>query len=171
MKKIFCYSVTLLLAAFSLSPQTEAEEYILKAAFIFNFTKFIDWNATDTDDEFIIGIIGSAAIVPPLSEIAATKTVNGKKIKILHFEKPEDIVHCQILFISRNNYYPLGDILSKVPRGTLTISEKQGSALRGTAINFITVNNKLKFEANIKAIDSAGLTASSQLLKLAVIVD
>jgi hypothetical protein len=65
----------------------------------------------------------------------------------------------------------LEDILAKTAdKGILVISEKDGYAELGAAFNFVIVNRKLKFEANVKAINSAGLTASSQLLKLAIIV-
>jgi hypothetical protein len=66
----------------------------------------------------------------------------------------------------------LREILNQTKsKNTLTISEQEGYAKQGTAINFIIVDSKLKFEANTKAIISAGLIASSQLLKLAVIVE
>jgi hypothetical protein len=75
------------------------------------------------------------------------------------------------LFISQNSSIPLDDILAKTTgKGILIISEQDGYAELGTAINFVIVNRKLKFEANVKAINAAGLTASSQLLKLAIII-
>jgi hypothetical protein len=146
------------------------DEYNLKAAFIYNFTKYIEWNPLDKG-EFTIGVIGSSPINDALSGIARSKTVNGRRITIRQFNKPVDIDSCQILFISKNNPAPLTEILAETPKGTLTVSEKQGYAVQGTAINFITANDKLKFEVNQKAINKAGLTASSQLLKLAVIVE
>jgi hypothetical protein len=65
----------------------------------------------------------------------------------------------------------LNYILSKTRPGVLTVSEQPGFAEAGTALNFVVVNNRLKFEANLKAISAAGLKAGSQLLKLAIIVD
>ena len=161
-----------IVCSFTLKQSSQAiEEYKLKAAFIYNFTKFIDWNFLPGEDEFAIGIIGSSPINEALAEIARAKTANNRTIIIRQFDKPEEIRPCQILFISKNNTFPLAEILAKTAKGTLTISEKEGYAIRGTAINFINVNNKLKFEANKTAISLAGLTASSQLLKLAVLVE
>ena len=150
----------------------KASEYNLKAAFIYNFTKYIDWKAAPTDNEFIIGIMGASPINDPLVEIVKTETVDNKKITIKHFNKPSDISFCHILFISQNTSASLDDILTKTSnKGMLVISEQDGYAEQGSAINFVIVNNKLKFEANVKAINSAGLTASSQLLKLAIIIN
>lgn len=149
----------------------KASEYNLKAAFIYNFTKFIEWKTASADNEFIIGIIGASPINDPLVEVIKTETVDGKKIIIKHFNKAADISDCHILFISRSAGDALEDILAKTAgKGMLIVSEQDGYAKGGTAINFVIVNRKLKFEANVKAINAAGLAASSQLLKLAIIV-
>lgn len=150
--------------------QNKAEESSLKAAFVYNFTKYIDWGIDDPE-EFSIGIIGSSPVYKSLQEIAETKTVNNKKIVIRRFNSPAEITFCNILFIAANCDYSLSSVLNKVGRGTLTISERPGYAERGTAFNFVVVHDKLKFEANVKSIFAAGLKASSQLLKLAKIVD
>ena len=98
-------------------------------------------------------------------------SIKNKKIVIRQYDSPKDIGPCHILFIPQENSYPLSEILAKVPdKGTLIISEKPGCAALGTGINFFLADNKVKFEANPKAISGAGLTASSQLLKLAIIV-
>lgn len=170
-------TLQLLLAFFSVCsftppPQEENEEYNIKAAFIYKFTDYIDWDSLVPGDDFVIGVIGSSPITDQLNEIAKTKTVKDKKIVIRQFNKAAEIGPCHILFISQNTLLPLADILSKIPdKGTLTISEKEGYAKKGTAINFIEVDNKLKFEANPREINDAGLKASSQLLKLAIIVE
>ena len=143
----------------------------LKAAFIYNFTKYVEWDTSSSENSFVIGIIGSSNIAAPLSEIAKTNTVNTKKIIIRVYNKPEDIGHCDILFIPQKLSYPLRTVLDKTKRGMLTISEEEGWAKEGTAFNFVVRNDKLKFEANLKAIYSAGLKAGSQLLKLAILVD
>ncbi|HET6244788.1 MAG: YfiR family protein [Bacteroidetes bacterium] len=162
----------ILITGFAVKPQSEAEEYNLKAAFIYNFTMYIEWSGFIAEEEFIIGIIGNSQINEPLAQIARTKTVNGKKIIIQNFDNPEEIIFCHILFISRDTTFPLKTILARANfNGTLIVSEKRGFAEQGTAINFVIDNDKVKFEANTKAIRSAGLTASSQLLKLARIVE
>jgi len=76
-----------------------------------------------------------------------------------------------MLFIPRSAPFDLTEILDKVDKGTLTVSEEGGAAKLGTAINFVIINDKLKFEINKRSIYLAGLKASSQLLKLAEIVD
>jgi hypothetical protein len=152
--------------------QTEAEESNLKAAFIYNFTRFVEWEPSSVANDFIIGIVGASSVDEPLEEISKTRTVNTKKIIIKHFEKPEDIDKCNILFIPKGVKIPLQDFLTKIEtKDVLLITEKQGYASKGSSINFVLIDNKLKFEANQKAITSAGLKVSAQLLKLAIIVN
>jgi len=152
------------------TPQTQEEEYNVKAACIYNFTKFIEWNPSGSD-AFVIGVIGDSPIEQALSEIASIKTVQGKKISIVRFHKPDEITACQMLFISKENSFPLGEILSKASEGMVTIGEKPGFALRGTMFNLLIRENRLRFEANTTAIANAGVKVSSQLLKLAIIVE
>jgi hypothetical protein len=161
-----------MICSFSAQPFDQPQEYTIKAAFIYKFTNYIDWDSMIPGNEFVIGVVGPSPIKSELAEIARTKTVKDKKITVLQFNKPDEIGACNILFIPEKSPVALDDILAKANnKGTLTISEKEGYAARGTGINFIVVDNKLKFEANPKAINASGLKASSQLLKLAIIVE
>lgn len=172
MNRLFLLFLFIFLAGFSQPvQQTEAEEYNLKAVFIYNFTKYVTWETTPTGGEFTIGILGSSPIISPLNEIAKTKMVNNKRIIIRRFRNPADITFTNILFIPRNESYSIGSLLAKIPSGTLTVSEEDGMAIDGTAINFVIDNNKLKFEANLNAIASSGLKVSAELLQHAIIVN
>jgi YfiR/HmsC-like len=155
---------------FSLS-QDAGGEATLKAAFIYNFTKYIEWDEPDKAADFIIGIVGSSSISTPLERIAQTNNVKGRRILIRHYISPEAIGFCHILFIAGNQSVSLPSILEKAGKGTLTVSEEPGYAKMGSAFNFILKNDKLKFEANLNAIYAANIKVSSQLLKLAILID
>ncbi|MEO6453784.1 MAG: YfiR family protein [Ginsengibacter sp.] len=171
LKRLLFIILILTLGKSSGRAQSMEGEYNLKAAFVYNFTRYINWGPFVPENEFIIGIVGQSSIYEPLEEIAKTKTYNDKKIVIRQFNKAEDITFCNILYISHNNSIPLYSIFTKINPGTLTISEEQGYAQLGTAFNFVLIKDKLRFESNIRALNSAGLKASSQLLKLAIIVE
>lgn len=171
MKRIV-YIIILSLTGFSFGFETEAEEYKLKAAFIYNFTMYVEWNPPVSENEFIIGVIDSSPINKHLEDIANTEKVNGKKIIIRKYNKLEDIGFCHILFIPQNCGLLLDDIVVDPDlKRTLTISETEEYAKKGTAINFVEVDSKLKFEVNMNTLHSAGIKASSQLLKLAIIIN
>ena len=171
MLKIFV--ALLLVACFqgTAMAQTEERESNLKAAFIYNFTRYIEWEPSMEQNQFVIGVIGPTTVINPLREIADQNFVKNKRISIKYFSRPEDIDYCNILFISRHSSFQLPSILTKINKGTVTISEQAGFAKEGTAFNFVVINDKLKFEANLRAITAAGVKAGSQLLKLAIIVE
>lgn len=144
----------------------------IKAAFVYNFTKYIEWVDDDTTDSFEIGIIGDSDIIFPLQEIGEKELVNNKKIEIKHYQNIQDINVCHILFISASEKSQLQNILKKIEnKNILTISDSKGFANEGVAINFVVVEGKIKFEINSNAINQAGLQVSSQLLKLAILVE
>lgn len=167
---LFIILVSLLTNTYALS-QVSDQEASLKAAFIYNFTKYIQWDEKENATSFVIGIIGNSGIRLPLEKIAQSNTVNGRKIIIRHFANPDAIEYCNILFIPQKIPYSLSLILEKINKGTLTVSEEPGFAKLGSAFNFIIKDDKLKFEANLKSIYAANVKVSSQLLKLAIIID
>ena len=171
MVKRFIFFILLCTSGRIVSAQTLEQDANLKAEFIYNFTRYIDWDIVDEGNDFVIGVIGSSAVTGPLADIAKTSTVKNKKIIIRQFDSPEEISYCNILFISANSSFSLSSILSKVSKGMLPISEEAGFAEQGSAFNFVIVNDKLRFEANMKSIAASGLKISSQLLKLAIRVD
>jgi hypothetical protein len=151
--------------------QSETEEYNLKAAFIYNFTKYVEWQKPVNEKEFVIGVLGDSPITKLLEDIARSKTVNSKKIVIHRFNDSDDLGNCHILFIPRSSSPALSSILSKVKgKGTLTVGERDGLGKAGTAMNFIILDNRIRIEANTKILDSEGLKVSSQLMKLAILV-
>ncbi len=166
------YLLLVILFASSGFTQREAEESNLKAAYIYNFTRFIEWDDDVFPNEFKIGVIGNSQINKPLEEIARVHTINNKKIKIQYFKTATEIEKCNILFISKDVKTPLTEFLMNgALKKTLIISEKDTYGLKGACINFVIVDNKLKFEINTKSIHDAGLKISAQLLKLAIIIE
>ena len=169
--KQFSFLFFISFLSFAVFGQGSGQEANMKAAFIYNFTKYIDWRKYNPTNEFIIDVLGDTPVANSLEEIAKENTVNDKPIVVHVLDNPSQITDCDILFISRNCRFSLDKILPAISKRVLTISEQPGYAEHGTAFNFIIINNRLKFEANLKAISSAGLKAGSQLLKLARIVD
>lgn len=174
-KTIIFLLVIYILVAISFAPAEETTKEIskadkLKAVFIYNFTGYIQWPDAETSDPFVIAIIGKSPLVIPLKEIAKKKKVSGnRKIEIKHLKNIEDIKACQILFISKSEKKRLEEIVKKV-EGThiLTISDSKSFAARGVAINFVRVDEKVKFEMNRNVIAHSGFKVSSQLLQLAI---
>jgi len=150
----------------------EYQEYQVKAAFLYNFAKFVEWPAESFNDAqapLIIGIVGKDPFGETLDKLR-DHHIEGRKLLIKRFAKVEDLEKCHILFISAAEKEHLSTIL-KITRGwhLLTVGDTKGLVQSGVIINFLVIENKIRFEINTDAAQRAGLKIRSQLLKLAKI--
>ncbi len=148
-------------------------EYEIKAAFLYNFAKFVDWpveSFRDDSSNLTLGILGVDPFGSALDTIK-DKTVKGRKVMIKRSKNMEDLKGCHILFVSASEKGNLKQILNALrDSNVLTVSEIERFANRGGIINFIRVDNKIQFEINLEAAQRNKLKISSQLLRLARIV-
>jgi len=149
-------------------------EYDLKAAFLFNFTQFVEWPAqafSDANAPFAICILGEDPIGPSLDEILENEFVRNHRLVVRRYRSVEEINTCQILFISQSESSRLDQILGFLAgRSILTVGETEGFAARSGMIRFAVTANKLTLRINLEAAMAARLTISSKLLRLAEIV-
>jgi hypothetical protein len=145
----------------------------MKAIFIYNFTKYIDWPEKYKEGNFVIGILGTSSFYNDLTAQLSTKSVGNQKFEIKNFANVESISGiCHILFIPAENSSMLPAVLKKTKgKNTLIVTEKPGLAKQGAAINIIPIDNKLKFELNKETIEKYNLKVSSTLLALAITVE
>lgn len=172
------YIVLMLVVFFTSSfyqlQKNDVGEYTAKAAFIYNFTKFVEWNEIPEETpSFVIGVLGDSPIYDALVDISKTKKINNKKIEIVKCmaTMPENC-RCQILFIPENTQTKMFKEYCKTStlKNALIISEKQGSLDNGSAINFLIIDNRIRFEISTNTLNKCNIKASAQLLKLAVTV-
>ena len=148
------------------------KEYHIKAAFLLNFVKFIQWPAHAFSDptSLTICILGNDPFDEALNTIE-NKIVRDKRLIIKRISRIEDIKGCQILFISTPEKEIMSEILTKTKdKPILTVSETNNFCQSGGIVNFIVVNNKIRFEINVEASKRSDLIISSKLLKLSKII-
>ena len=145
----------------------------IKATFIYNFTKYIDWPTKYKEGNFVIGVLGTTSFYNDLTSLLSTKTVGAQKFEIKSYTNVESLTGvCHILFIPAENSAWLPDVLKKMKgKSTLIITEKAGLAKQGSAINFIVENNKQRFELNKINIEKYSLKVSSSLMALAIKIE
>ena len=166
-------SLGLLLTAVSSQAQDfQPSEYQVKAAFLFNFAKFVEWPpeafATDTSP-IVIGVLGENPFGGDLEATIRSKQINNRSLVIKEFRSPTEATNCHILFISASEKTRLPEILSGLSKtNVLTVSETEGFTASGGMVNFVRENNKIRFQINDAAARSANLRVSSKLLSLAV---
>lgn len=143
-----------------------------KAVFVYYFIDYIHWPTADSNEPFRIGLLGSSSLGAPLKEIASKRKVGKRNIQIQAYETLKDLKPCDLIFVTQTKKHLIDELSKRITdQNTLTISDGPGLAKLGIAINMVLVNGKLKFEINRQALDNANLKASSQLLKLAILVN
>ena len=162
-----------LLPAISALPaqQTGPGEYQVKAAYLYQFGRFVHWPAALVNHSFSICVLGRDPFGPTLETALTGETIDGKDVVPKRISRPQDALSCNILFISSSEEKELSSILAAIDRaGVLTVSEIPGFSQRGGMIQLLSQGRRVRFEVNLAVAGSAGLTLSSELLKLAVSV-
>jgi hypothetical protein len=151
--------------------QSTGDEYRVKAAFLFHFAQLVDWPAdtpTGADNSLYLCTLGEDPFQGALESTVEGKVIANRVIRIRHLLRPEDMRGCRILFLGKaqSKYIPmlLAD-LRNAP--VLTVGETPGFLAAGGMVCFLLQENKVRFEINLDAARSAGLTIGSRLLVLA----
>jgi len=164
-KLISFISILLLTTPFIIKGQTDIPQ--AQAMFIYNFTRLIDW--PEKNDNFIIGVIGNNEVFNALTSYTQGKKVGIQNIVVKQFNEVIDITPCNILFVGFSRTKNLPEILKIIGNNnTLIITEKSGAIQMGSAINFVIVGDKLKFEIKIDNATKYGLKVSSKLAEIAI---
>jgi hypothetical protein len=166
----------LLLLGMSVAAQDAVDaptEYEVKAAFLYNFGKFVRWPtaAEATQAPFVITILGRDPFGEVLDETLRGKTIDGRDVVLRRVSRAEDVEPSQILFISDSERPRLSGILERVgTKAILTVAEMSRFAEEGGAIRFEVDGDRVRLEINVAAAQRAGLRISSELLRIAQIV-
>jgi YfiR/HmsC-like len=149
--------------------QSKPEEYQVKAVYLYNFGRFIEWpTAASADELFTICVLGRDPFGAVLDTTLAGETINNRKLAAKRISSLRDAAGCRILFVSSSESGRTREILNAVEKSwVLTVSDMPNFTNYGGMIQFVLRDNKVRFEVNLGAAEKAGLSFSSQLLKVA----
>lgn len=175
-KQMAVVSLNLMFAAAVAPTTARAEgsappEYQVKAAYLFNFAKFVEWPAwafeSDTSP-LVIGVLGNGAFLHDLESTIQNKKINNHPVIVRTVESASEFKSCHILFLSDAEKRRWGEIqntLADAP--VLTVSENNDRFLaEGGMINFVLEQKMVRFEISNANAKKAGLQISSKLLAL-----
>jgi hypothetical protein len=149
-------------------------EYELKAAYLYNFGKFVRWPSTVAvapGEPFLICVLGQDPFGSTLDSTVQGESIDGKRLAVRQVSNLTDAGKCRVLFISTSEERHLDTILSELSkRPVLVVSDIPDFVNRGGAIGFVKQGEKIRFQVNLVATEKAGLILSSDLLKVAVSV-
>ena len=170
MKKI----KTLLMAAALITVNAMAQERPMHEVYsmmVFNFTKYVQWPDHTATGEFVIGVVGNSDVFNTLNTWYGGKPRGSKTYVIKKFSNASEVTDCHVVFIDKSRSGEFESINGKVKgKGTLIITDKNGLGEKGSGINFKTIDNKLKFELNQKALEASNLKVSGALSSMAILI-
>lgn len=162
----------LFIGLWAMIPPEQGEEANakIKAIYIYNFTKYIEWPSDYKQGNFVVGILGNnTLLINELKKMAESKTVGTQKFDIRALASPGDAAECHIVYIMSENSGQLPDVLTKVKtKSALIVTDKSGLVAKGAAISFVIVDNKQKIELNKSNIEKYKLKVAEQLVNMAV---
>ena len=166
MKKQYTLTLCILLSSiFTSFGQVEKME----AAFIYNFASLVNWPASYQSGDFVIAVLGNSPIIKDLEDIAKAKKAGAQTIVVKKIGSASEIGNAQIVFIPDGQKGKLGDVVTQTAStSALIISESSGLAAKGSVINFILVDEKLRFELNESKATAKSLKLAPNLVKLGI---
>jgi hypothetical protein len=175
MKKAIRLTMAILALAVLLSsaaelPAQAANEYEVKAAFLYKFASFIEWPPEISSAAICIAVLGQDPFGSTLDEVVKGKSIGGRGFLIKRLKGGEDSSVCQIVFIGLSERSKLRSILGRL-RGTsaLTVSDIPGFCREGGMIAFELLDQKVRFKISPEAAEREHLKLSSKLLSVAII--
>ncbi len=158
----------------SLGAQPTFGEHELKAAYLFHFTKFVEWPAAafaGPDAPLCLGVLGDVAVATALEKVANGQKVAGRKLVAKRVAKLDEIKGCHLLYVGPLDKKAWEETLAALAgQSILIVGESEEFTRRGGVIRFYPEKESIRFEINPDAAGRAKLKISAQLLKLARIV-
>jgi len=158
----------------------DSSEYLIKAGFIYNFAKFVEWPSAafaQPDSPIVIGVLGTDPFGSVLDRLVQDKKIGQRGFVVRRYKWGKDLKDlkdlrdCKILFVSASEKAHADEIIQLVKwLPILTVGETPGFAEHGGVIRFTVEDNRVRFEVNVDAAHQADLNISSRLLTLAKII-
>jgi hypothetical protein len=155
-------------------PEGPADEYQVKAAFLYNFAKFVEWPGgafENQSESLVVCVLGEDPFGRALDDIVSGKKIDGRAFTVRRISDPRQAKGCRMLFVSSSEPKGVLSVLANMNEsGVLTVGESDSPASEGMIINFILESGKIRFAINTAAAEREKLRFSSRLLSLAIIV-
>ena len=160
--------VTWLLSATMTAQPPAAREHEVKAAYLYQFGKFVQWPARPQDSTFDICIAGVDPFGASLAALVEGETIDNRTIRIRRVTATAESRTCHILFVGGSVEPQVAGLLQTLAtEPVLTVSDTPQFVSRGGMVQFVTLGGRVRFEINLRVAQSAGLTLSSELLRVA----
>jgi hypothetical protein len=154
--------------------QAALSEYEVKAGFLVNFTKFVEWPPdafARPDAPLILCLASDDPFGPAIDNLVKGRAIDGRAVLVRRLSRTDQAGTCHLLFVPASEPKHIDQILLAVAnKSVLTVGEAADFLHGGGAIRLLVENSRVRFEVNLGAAEAAGLKLSSRLLSLATAV-
>jgi hypothetical protein len=142
---------------------------MLQANYLYNIAKLVEWKEPSMrEGNFVIGVLGSANLYQELIRQYATRTIGSQGIEVRKLPRSAEVERCHILFVARSELALLPEIYKRMKgQPTMVVTEYSGALADGAVVNFVEVNNLLKYEIAMTNARDHGLVVGATLKNLA----
>lgn len=155
--------------------QKPLPDYAVKAAYLFNFGKFVRFAPSGSSipaESFQICIVGQDSFGSTLDDLTANEKLDGKPVRVVHLKSAGQAHGCAVVYISAaEGNRVVSDVETLLGQQVLTVSDAPEFLRRGGMIQFVTVANHVRFAVNLEAVRKAQISLSSELLRVALSTD
>lgn len=148
-----------------------APEYDVKAAFLFQFTRFVEWPAdafSTPDAPFLICVLGRNPFGSALKDLSQGESASNHALVVRDHDRLDGLEECQIVFVGGTDDATVAQALAQLEgKRTLTVGDSADFARRGGVIGFVMVDGKLRLQVNRRSAEASQLRISAKLLRLA----
>jgi hypothetical protein len=150
---------------------SQSAEYQIKAAFLYKFSDYIEWPPeafAGTNGALVIGVLGADVLADELARIVGSRAVGGRPVSVRKLRPGDAVAGLQVLFIGRSEVNRLADLLGATKgRAVLTVTESAPTVPAASVINFVVIDDKVRFDISLEPAEQGNLKISSRLLSVA----
>jgi hypothetical protein len=152
-------------------PSDESLEYRVKAAYLLNFTRYVEWTEFGADNALTVCVLGTDPFGRILDATLAGRTAQGRPLEVRRVQTAAQAGGCEMVFVSRETWIRNPNTLKALQNaGSLTVGESEQFARAGGVIGFVILDETVRFVVNDEARDRARLRISSRMLSLAAAI-
>lgn len=167
-------ALTLILPGVSRGDEAGPTEYEVKAAYLYNFARFVEWPSdafVAPTSPFVVAVLGEDPFGSALEDLLTNKKILNRDITIVRTRNPEEAAHAHLVFIASSELHEMPHILRALAgRSILSVGDVPDMARQGSVIGFRMEAAKVRFDINTASAQQARLKLRSQLLKVARII-
>jgi uncharacterized protein DUF4154 len=165
---VVCVLLAVCVAGRPANAAGQYREDAIKAAFLYRFTGYVDWPAGEgAREQFIIAVMGDDTVAAELAKLLPGHDVRGLPTAVRKIRSIKEIGNAQMLYIGPDYVGDIRAVIGAVPQHVLVVTDSGEGLDDGSAVNFMLVDRRVRFEISLDAAEHAGLKVSSELLSVA----